>query len=90
MRKLRELGVPLVPYEGSFGLGSRHCHIGKLPHRAPRPASRRRSVPGVALQSHLRGWQVLVTLDIVSDMAYAWEAINDYTELMRARIQRDT
>lgn len=32
---------------------------------------------------------VLVTLSIVSDMAFAWDVINDYTDLMRARIQRD-
>ena len=32
---------------------------------------------------------VLVTLSVVSDMAYAWEVINNYTALMRQRIQRD-
>ena len=31
----------------------------------------------------------LITLGIVSDMSYAWEAMGDYTELMRMRIQRD-
>uniref|UniRef100_A0A7S0JBK7 Uncharacterized protein n=1 Tax=Calcidiscus leptoporus TaxID=127549 RepID=A0A7S0JBK7_9EUKA len=30
-----------------------------------------------------------VTLSVVSDMSYAWEVINDYTELMRARIHKD-
>ena len=28
---------------------------------------------------------VLVTLNVVSDMAYAWVAMGDYTPLMRAR-----
>ena len=32
---------------------------------------------------------VLVTLAVVSDMAYAWLAISDYTPLMRSRIQRN-
>ena len=31
----------------------------------------------------------LVTLSVVSDMSYAWESIDDYTELMRSRIERD-
>ena len=32
---------------------------------------------------------VLVTLSVVSDMAYAWIAMADYSPLMRARIQRN-
>ena len=32
---------------------------------------------------------VLVTLSVVSDMAYAWLAISDYSPLMRMRIQRN-
>ena len=32
---------------------------------------------------------VSVTLDVVTDMAYAWEAINDYTPLMRSRIEKE-
>ena len=32
---------------------------------------------------------VLVTLSVVSDMAYAWVAMADYTPLMRSRIQRN-
>ena len=32
---------------------------------------------------------VLVTLSVVSDMAYAWEVVDEYTTLMRHRIQHD-
>ena len=32
---------------------------------------------------------VLVTLSVVSDMAYAWVAMADYAPLMRVRIQRN-
>ena len=32
---------------------------------------------------------VLVTLSVVSDMAYAWEVVDEYTTLMRRRIQHD-
>ena len=32
---------------------------------------------------------VLITLTVVSDMAYAWLAIADYSPLMRARVQRN-
>ena len=32
---------------------------------------------------------VLVTLSVVTDMAYAWQAISEYDALMRSRIHRD-